>query len=60
MKIFKLAKRKSMKERKLALIHQINQINNELYNIGRLDNRDYIYASVQAIEAKASSQLFGR
>ena len=47
MRMFKLGKRKSIKERKLALISRINQINEELYNIRRLYCRDYNYSPIQ-------------
>ena len=56
MKIFKLGKRKSIKERKLALINQINQINNQLHNVGQLDDRDCVYRPVQAVAHTDSSQ----
>jgi len=56
MRMFKLGKRKSIKERKLALINQINQINSQLYNIGQLDNRDCVHRPVQAVEDTGSSQ----
>ncbi len=39
MRMFKLGKRKSIEERKLALINQINQINSQLYNLGQLNRR---------------------
>ncbi len=55
MKIFKLGKRKSIKERKLALINQINQINSQLHNMGQL-NRDCVYRPVQAVEYTDLSQ----
>ena len=56
MRMFKLGKRKSIKEPKLALINQINQINSQLYNIGQLDNRDCVYRPVQAVKATGSPQ----
>jgi len=56
--VFKLGKRKSIKERKLALISQINQINEELYNIRRLYCRDYNYSPIQIGEDTGESQLF--
>jgi hypothetical protein len=56
MRMFKLGKRKSIEERKLALINQINQINNQLHNVGQLDNRDYAYRPVQAVEVAGSLQ----
>ena len=56
MRMFKLGKRKSIKERKLALINQINQINNQLHNVGQLDDRDYVYRPVQVIEHTDLSQ----
>ncbi len=56
MRMFRLRKRKSTEERKLALINQINQINHQLYNMGQLDNRDCVYRPVQAIEDTGSSQ----
>ena len=56
MRMFKLGKRKSIKERKLALINQLNQINNQLHNIVQLDNRDCVYRPVQAVEYAGSSQ----
>ena len=54
MRIFKLGKRKSIRERKLALINQINRINNQLHNVGQLDNRGCIYRPVQAVEYTGS------
>ena len=56
MRMFKLGKRKSIKERKLALINQLNQINSQLHNMGQLDNRDCVYRPVQAVEYTGSSQ----
>ena len=56
MRMFKLGKRKSIKERKLALINQINQINNQLHNVGQLDDRDCVYRPVQAVEYTDLSQ----
>jgi hypothetical protein len=53
MRMFKLGKRKSIKERKLALI---NQINSQLHNVGQLDNRDCVYRPVQAVGYTGSSQ----
>jgi hypothetical protein len=40
---FKLGKRKSIKERKLAFFNQINKINSELNKLGQPYNKDYIY-----------------
>ena len=57
MRMFKLGKRKSIKERKLALINQINQINSQLHTMGQLDNRDCVYRLVQAVEYTGSSQF---
>jgi len=56
MRMFKLGKRKSIEERKLALINQINQINSQLHNVGQLDNRDCVYRPVQAVAYTGSSQ----
>ena len=56
MRIFKLGKKKSIKERKLALINQINQINSQLHNMKQLDNRGYVYRPVQTAEVAGSSQ----
>lgn len=50
MRLFKFRKRKSIKERKLVLINQINQINSELYKIGQLYNKDCVYPPIQAVE----------
>jgi hypothetical protein len=55
-RMFKPGKRKGIKERKLALINQLNQINNQLHNIVQLDNRDYVYRPVQAVEYTDLSQ----
>ena len=52
----KLGKGKSIKERKLALINQINQINSQLHNIVQIDNRDSVQRPVQAVEDTGSSQ----
>ena len=57
MRIFKLGKRKSIEERKLALINKINQINSQLHNVGQLDNRDCVYRPVQAVEYTDLSQF---
>ena len=46
MRMFKLGKRKSIKERKLELINQINHINNQLHGIVQSDNRGYVYRPV--------------
>ncbi len=56
MRMFKLGKRKSVEERELVLINQINQINSQLGNVGQLDSRDSVHRSVQAIEDTGSSQ----
>jgi hypothetical protein len=37
--VFKLGRRKSIKERKLALISRINQINSQLHNVGGQINK---------------------
>ncbi len=55
-RMFKPGKRKGIKERKLALINQLNQINNQLHNIVQLDNRDCVYRPVQAVEYTDLSQ----
>ncbi len=55
-RMFKPGKRKGIKERKLALINQLNQINNQLHNIVHLDNRDCVYRPVQAVEHTDLSQ----
>ena len=60
MRMFKLGKRKSIEERKLALINQLNQINSQLHNMGQLDNRGYVYRPVQAVEVTGSLQSSGR
>ena len=49
-------KSKSIKERKLALINQINQINSQLHNIAQLDNRDSVQRPVDVIEITESLQ----
>ncbi len=56
MRIFKLGKRKSIEERKLALINQINQINSQLHSVAQSDNRGYVYRPVHAVEVTGSSQ----
>jgi len=56
MRMFKLGKRKSLKERRLTLINQINQINSQLHNVVRLDNRDCVYRPLQVVEYTGSSQ----
>ncbi len=56
MRMFKRGQRKSIKERKLALINQINQINSQLHNVGQLDNRDCVYRPVQTVEYTGPSQ----
>ncbi len=56
MRMFKLGKRKSIEERKLALINQLNQINSQLHNIVQLDNRDCVYRPVQVVEVTGSLQ----
>ena len=60
MRMFKLGKRKSIEERKLALINQINQINSQLHNVGQLDNKGCVYRPVQAVEHAGSLQSSGR
>ncbi len=45
--VFKFRKRKSIKERKIVLISQSNQINEEIYNMRPLYHRDYSYESIQ-------------
>ena len=57
MRLFKFRKRMSIKERKLALISQINQINSELYKMGQPYNKDCVYPSIQAVEDTDSSQF---
>ena len=56
MRMFKLEKRKSIKERKLALINQINQINSQLHSVAQSDNRGYVYRPEQAVEVAGSLQ----
>ena len=56
MRMSKLVKSKSIKERKLALINQINQINSQLHNIAQLDNRDSVQRPVHVIEITGSLQ----
>ncbi len=56
MRMFKLGKRKSIEERKLALINHLNQINSQLHNMRQLDNRDYVYRPVQVAEVTGSLQ----
>ena len=55
-RMFKLGKSKSIKERKLALINQLNQINSQLHNMGQLDNRDCVYRPIRAVAYTGSSQ----
>ena len=50
MKLLRHTKRKSILERKLTLVNQIHQIQRELVNINRQDNRASAHASVQAAE----------
>ncbi len=50
MKLSRRTKRKSLLERKLTLVNQIHQIQRELINMKRQDNRAYAHASVQAAE----------
>ena len=57
MRLFKFSKRMSVNERKLALINQINQLNNELYKMGQLDKTDCVYSPIQAVEDTDSSQF---
>ena len=56
MRMSKLGKRKSIKERKRALINQINQINSQLHSVAQSDNRGYVYRPVQAVGYTGSSQ----
>ncbi len=56
MRMFKLGRRKSIEERKLALINQISQINSQLHSVAQSDNRDCVYRPVQAVEYTGSSQ----
>ncbi len=57
MRMFKHGKRKSIKESKLAMINQINKINNQLHNVGQLDDKDCVYRPVQAVAHTDSSQF---
>ena len=54
--IFGLRKKKSIEERRLALISQINRINSELANMKWLDHSLYGHVCACAVEDRVSSQ----
>ena len=56
MKIFQLGKKKNLEERKVALINQINQINNQFHNLKQLDKRDPVYRHIPTLDVVGLSQ----
>jgi hypothetical protein len=59
MRMFKLGKRKGIKERKSALIDQISRLKTQLTNIKRQDRDYYSYASLKTEENTVSSYSLG-